>query len=156
MNLTLAQQAIQVLLVLALYAFLGAILVFLWRDDRRASFGGMVPPAAYLVLLGGPEPTSWPLTASTLIGRAADNAIPLDDSLVSAYHARISFAGGQWLLEDLGSRNGTRLNEMAVEGPVALAAGDEVHIGETRLRFSTSQSPPSSFSSLVDPRRQAD
>jgi pSer/pThr/pTyr-binding forkhead associated (FHA) protein len=85
--------------------------------------------------LNGETPEAVPLGSSNLLGRAADNAICLDDPLVSAHHARISFAGGQWLLEDLGSRNGTRVNDLMVESPIALAAGDVLTLGGITLSF---------------------
>lgn len=141
MNLAPAQQALQLLLVAALYAFLAAVLVFLWRDERRAASGAHAPPPAHLVRRGPPPQAVFPLTSSTLIGRAADNAIRLDDPLISAYHARVSFAGGQWLVEDLGSRNGTQVNEVVVEGAIVLAAGDVLRIGGTSLEFSATAPP---------------
>ncbi len=141
MSVPLAPQGLQLLLLAALYFFLGALLFFLWRDERRAAQGAIPPPAAHLVLLSDSEPALFSLTSSNLLGRAADNAIRLEDPLVSAHHARISFAGGQWLVEDLGSRNGTRVNELPVDTPIALASGDIVQLGGKALRFSSGPLP---------------
>lgn len=141
MTPTLAQQALQILFAVALYAFLAALLVFLWRDERRAAVGAMGPPPAHLLRLDGEKPAGFKLSASSLVGRAADNAIRLDDPLVSAYHARLSFVGGQWIVEDLGSRNGTQINDLPVEGPVVLATGDILRIGGIELRFSSTEPP---------------
>ncbi|HMK08411.1 MAG TPA: FHA domain-containing protein [Anaerolineales bacterium] len=131
----MAATGVQILLLASLYAFLGALLIFLWLDERRAARGAPAPPPAHLRSLAPDSTTSYPLASSTLLGRAADNAIRLDDPLVSAYHARISFAGGQWLVEDLGSRNGTQVNDLRVESPVALIFGDVLHLGGAALRF---------------------
>lgn len=151
MTPTLTQQALQILFVVALYAFLAAILVFLWRDERRAATGAMAPPPAHLLRLDGGTPAVLALGVSTLIGRAADNVIRLEDALVSAYHARLSFAGGQWLVEDLGSRNGTHVNDMPVEGPVVLATGDILRIGDIQLRFSSTAPPSEAGGGAPDP-----
>lgn len=133
--------ALQALLLAGLYAFLGAMLFFLWRDERRIARGPAAPPPAFLLRLDSPSRSAFPLGSSNLIGRAVDNAIPLDDPLVSAYHARISFAGGQWLVEDLGSRNGTRVNDLLLETPVALAPGDVLRLGGIELRFAPGLPP---------------
>jgi len=134
---------LQVLLLVALYGFLGALLIFLWQDERRAARGAPAPPPAHLRSLEGDPPSAFPLVSSNLLGRAADNVICLDDPLVSAYHARISFAGGQWLVEDLGSRNGTLVNDLRVESPIALASGDVLRVGGLSLRFDSGPPPPS-------------
>jgi len=141
MSLPLAPQGLQLLLLASLYLFLGALLYFLWRDERRAARGAAPPPPAHLALLDSSDPALFLLASSNLLGRAADNAIRLEDPLVSAHHARISYAGGQWLLEDLGSRNGTRVNELPVETPIALASGDVVQLGGKALRFSDGAPP---------------
>ncbi len=125
----------QAVLLVALYAFLGALLFFLWLDERRVAHGPAAPPPAHLVVVGGKDEQAFPLESSTLLGRAADVRIRLEDPLVSAYHARISYAGGQWLVEDLGSRNGTRVNELSLETPVALTPGDLLTVGGVSLRF---------------------
>ncbi|HKY83407.1 MAG TPA: FHA domain-containing protein [Anaerolineales bacterium] len=141
MSVPLAPQGLQLLLLATLYLFLGTLLFFLWRDERRAAQGAAPPPAAHLALLSDNEPALFSLAYSNLLGRAPDNAIRIEDPLVSAHHARISFAGGQWLVEDLGSRNGTRVNELPVDTPIALASGDIVHLGGKALRFSSGPLP---------------
>jgi len=133
---------LQVLLLVALYGFLGTLLFFLWRDERRAARGAPPPPPAHLLRLDDDPPRAFPLVSSNLLGRAADNAISLDDPLISAHHARISYAGGQWLVEDLGSRNGTLVNELRVESPIALAPGDVLKLGGLSLRFESGLVPP--------------
>jgi len=55
--------------------------------------------------------------------------------MVSAYHARISHQGGQWWLEDLGSRNGTHLNEIPVEQPLVVIFGDRIRVGRVVLQL---------------------
>jgi Nif-specific regulatory protein len=79
----------------------------------------------------------FPLAAGQayLLGRAATNRIVLKDDLCSREHAEVRFADGAWRLRDLGSLNGTRVNEVRLEGEQALLPGDEVQLGRTRLLF---------------------
>jgi predicted component of type VI protein secretion system len=69
------------------------------------------------------------------LGRSRENAIFLPDELASRVHARVHFEDGQWVLTDLDSRNGTRVNGELVDETVPLAHGQEIQIGETRMRF---------------------
>jgi pSer/pThr/pTyr-binding forkhead associated (FHA) protein len=63
------------------------------------------------------------------IGRESDNDIILKDSEISRNHARISRKGGVYVLEDLGSSNGTFVNQHRLTAPRKLVAGDEIGVG---------------------------
>src|SRR5947209_1550346 len=69
------------------------------------------------------------------LGRAATNSIVLKDDLCSRDHAEIAFSAGHWRLRDLGSLNGTRVNNVRVEGERDLAPSDEVNLGRTHFVF---------------------
>lgn len=126
--------ALRALLALALYAFLAAVVVVLWRDLRWARRQAESFPAAQLRALERPAPPApFLLREENTLGRAADNFISVDDETVSGYHARLSFLGGQWWLEDLGSRNGTRVNELVVDQPLVVTYGDVIVLGRVRL-----------------------
>jgi len=71
----------------------------------------------------------------TTIGRSPDNDIFLDDVTVSRKHAVLSQNGNEFLIEDLGSLNGTFVNRRRIESPARLESGDEVQIGKYRLSF---------------------
>jgi pSer/pThr/pTyr-binding forkhead associated (FHA) protein len=60
----------------------------------------------------------------------------LSDTTVSRRHARITRHGEAWVLEDLGSLNGTRLNGWRVSEAVELRPGDRVSFGTARYRVS--------------------
>ena len=79
----------------------------------------------------------FPLAAGQayLLGRAATNRIVLKDDLCSREHAEVRFADGAWRVRDLGSLNGTRVNEKRLDGEHTLEAGDEVQLGRSRLLF---------------------
>jgi DNA-binding winged helix-turn-helix (wHTH) protein len=66
---------------------------------------------------------------ATIIGRDESAGIVLDETTVSRRHAQITVRGGEATLEDLGSQNGTWVNESRLDGPVALADGDRVRFG---------------------------
>jgi signal transduction histidine kinase len=71
---------------------------------------------------------------SVSIGRDESSRIRLDDRSVSRNHARVSWDGERWLLEDLGSRYGTRLEGEDLAGPTPLAAGARLQFGRLDLR----------------------
>lgn len=77
-----------------------------------------------------------PVTDELTIGRAAACTLTLDDNYVSQQHASITRRGGEHLLDDLGSTNGTYVNRHRIVGPVVLKPGDRVQIGSTVLEFS--------------------
>jgi hypothetical protein len=76
-----------------------------------------------------------PRAEQTTIGRSPDNDIFLDDVTVSRKHAVLSQNGNEFLIEDLGSLNGTFVNRRRIEAPTRLESGDEVQIGKYRLSF---------------------
>jgi hypothetical protein len=63
-----------------------------------------------------------------LIGRGSDADIVLPERQVSRYHSKILYRDGRYLLEDLGSKNGTFLNGQQVNGTAAIQDGDEIQI----------------------------
>jgi pSer/pThr/pTyr-binding forkhead associated (FHA) protein len=71
---------------------------------------------------------------STVIGRGDQANLRLPDVGISRRHARIDFDGGQVVLTDLGSTNGTSVNGQRVSA-VALNPGDMVQLGTTTLTF---------------------
>lgn len=84
------------------------------------------------VMRSGPTPgVTFPLEGEQLtIGRDSTNGVAINDSEVSRKHARMMFQGGKFVLEDLGSTNGTFVNGQRLAGPVVLKAGDVVSLGE--------------------------
>jgi pSer/pThr/pTyr-binding forkhead associated (FHA) protein len=77
------------------------------------------------------------LAGATTVGRAADNAIVIDETSVSRYHAMLLVEDGEALLLDLESSNGTLVNGRPAlpDEPVRLVDGDVVTIGRVILRY---------------------
>ncbi|TLM97865.1 MAG: FHA domain-containing protein, partial [Actinobacteria bacterium] len=79
---------------------------------------------------------SWRLPAGEVkIGRDATNLVAVEDAKASREHARIRYADGVYTLSDLGSSNGTFVNERQISGQVPLSDGDMIRIGNTTLSF---------------------
>lgn len=70
-----------------------------------------------------------------VLGRGEAAEIRLDDPFASARHARVSRQAGAVVLEDLGSTNGTYLNEELLHGPAPLHHGDRVRIGDSEFSY---------------------
>ena len=91
-----------------------------------------MPGQYQLVMRSGPTPGAiFPLEGDQLmIGRDSSNAVAISDAEVSRRHSRLTFQGGKYVLEDLGSTNGTFVNGQRLAGPHVLKAGDVVALGE--------------------------
>jgi pSer/pThr/pTyr-binding forkhead associated (FHA) protein len=128
-----------------LLAFLGLLIWFLYQDVRAAERAGGVMTAGGLgvlrVLANTHEApaidSTIELSPVTSIGRHSGNSIVLDDTYVSGEHALLSWRDSQWWLEDLGSRNGTLLNDAPLTEAVVVSAGDVITIGGVRLKLET-------------------
>jgi hypothetical protein len=70
-----------------------------------------------------------------ILGRGDQAEIRLDDPFASSKHARLTHQGGVVVLEDLGSTNGTYLNEELLGGPAPLHPGDRVRIGDSEFTY---------------------
>ena len=98
-------------------------------------------PTPYLILesQGGGHV---PLTEFTNFGRAEDNTVVFNDIGVSTHHAVIRKEGAFWVVEDLGSTNGTWLNRQRVEIPTVIKDGDQLQMGAQRMRVSGFRGSP--------------
>lgn len=133
------------------------------RPARRAPYAGPPPPspaprpspaspahwqgetmiaspvvAAELAVEEGPDRGGrFSLGPNTRLGRAADNEIVLRDSQISRHHAVINFTGSEYVIADLGSANGTKVNGVRIDQPCPLRSGDVIAVGSNQLVFRT-------------------
>jgi pSer/pThr/pTyr-binding forkhead associated (FHA) protein len=124
--------ALRIAIASVLYAFLGWGLWLLWRDLRRQSrvLGAAVNPAVVMTRQGSDPAVMYRFTSPEVtIGRDTTCECRLDDPIISARHARLSFHHSQWWIEDLHSRNGTFLNDEPVRSQVVVTSGDCLRCG---------------------------
>ena len=93
-------------------------------------------PSKLVVTAGTLTGTTVQLTeAQVTLGRAPDSTIVLDDDYASNRHARLYPSNGEWMVEDLGSTNGTYLDRARVEQPMPVALGVPIRIGKTAFEL---------------------
>ncbi len=103
---------------------------------RRSEPERPAGPRTLVVTEGSLQGTTIALgQAPILIGRAPECTLVLEDDYVSGRHARFSVQQGVWVLEDLGSTNGTFLGRAKVEDPTPVEPGTPVRIGRTVLEL---------------------
>lgn len=136
-------------------AFIGLIYFFLYRVSRESvrelmTLGMVAPSTASPVLPDAasslevvqPAESSFArgtvlsLDHYTTVGRSRDNSLVIDDSFVSGTHAEIVFDGTGWWLIDLGSTNGTFLNQVPIHARTRINDGDIVQFGRVTVRAS--------------------
>ncbi len=93
-------------------------------------------PRFLVVTEGGLTGVSIDLTDQQItLGRANDATLVLNDDYASSRHARIFPQDGQWIVEDLGSTNGTYLDRQKVTRPTPVPVGVPIRIGKTVLEL---------------------
>ena len=142
------------------YALFALLFLFLWRSmrwvvrglnvDRSApalpissgppasTRGASSQPNPITVMVhadGTTKPRSMYLATNTVVGRGTECDLRLDDTFVSQEHARIFAKDGSWYVEDLGSTNGTFVNEQRLAAPAMLTSGDRIRVGTTVLEL---------------------
>ncbi len=117
----------------------------------------MTAQSFQLVMRAGPAPgKNFALSKEEIyIGRDIGNDIVINDAEVSRKHARLLLQAGQYVLEDLGSTNGSFVNDRRITGPHILTTGEVVQLGENvLLAFEASQYDPDA-TVAVSPEKMA-
>jgi pSer/pThr/pTyr-binding forkhead associated (FHA) protein len=109
-------------------------------QQRQQAAGGRQrrnAPTKLVVTEGTLTGTTVALQGQTItLGRAHDSTIVLDDDYASSRHARIyPDRDGQWIVEDLGSTNGTYLDRTRLTTPTPIALGAPIRIGKTVIEL---------------------
>src|SRR5262249_47096365 len=103
---------------------------------QRPARPGRGTPKTLLVTAGNLAGTTIELADQQItVGRAADATLVLTDDYASARHARLYPQNGEWIVEDLGSTNGTYLDRQKVTQPMPVPIGMPVRIGKTVLEL---------------------
>ncbi len=102
----------------------------------RPARAGRGSPRVLVVTAGALKGTSLDLSQQQItLGRANDATLVLNDDYASSRHARIFPQDGQWIVEDLGSTNGTYLDRQKVTRPMPVPLGMPIRIGKTVLEL---------------------
>ncbi len=112
-----------------------------------------LPPAMWQIIINGPGyfDTAYELPEGvTHLGRADENDIVLGGDLVSRRHARLVVSGDTLRIEDLGSRNGSRVNGSPLTGGTQLQPGDTISLGENTLSVRQPQQVENATTEMVD------
>jgi hypothetical protein len=129
--------ALRLLVGVSLFAFLGWVLWFLWTDLRIQTglLASRKVPHLSLLIQSAENLTQLQnfSLAEIAIGRDPACECFLNDEAVSTHHARLSHHHFQWWIEDLDSKNGTRLNSEALTSPTVVISGDKVFCGHTTI-----------------------
>ncbi len=94
-----------------------------------AGAGSVVLPSGERIIIG---------QRAVSVGRLPECTVPVPDANVSRKHCEIRPSGSGFVVVDLGSTNGTKVNGMRIQGEYVLADGDIVSVGNTHLRFEAS------------------
>jgi pSer/pThr/pTyr-binding forkhead associated (FHA) protein len=106
------------------------------KEPAKPARAARAVPQRLLVTAGSLAGTTIGLADQQItIGRADDATLVLTDDYASTRHARLFPQDGQWLVEDLGSTNGTYLDRQKVTEPTPVPIGVPIHIGKTVLEL---------------------
>src|SRR5215203_840994 len=126
---------LRIALAIALYAFLGRILLTLWQELKQQGefLSSQKKPGIHIHALmeSGRDIQHRFIQSEVTIGRDPNCDFPIIDEAISAHHARISYHHSQWWLEDLGSTNGTFIGKNQVTVPTVLITSYQYKCGGT-------------------------
>jgi len=152
---------LKLVLLVMLYLFFARVLFAVWSEVRQtANTRGIIEQPPVVPIAPAPVPerrdlkpmkgrggmpgrlvvlepkdkrgTAYTISGVIGIGREPDNTIAItDDTYLSGHHAKVSVAGGQVIVDDLASRNGTFLNGSRIADTRTLKVGDRIQIGYT-------------------------
>jgi pSer/pThr/pTyr-binding forkhead associated (FHA) protein len=137
------------------YGLFALLFLFVWRSMRWAvrgltveptpsgrrtrKAGSAVPapigPSSVVVHPPGGKARTVKIGPSMTIGRAPECELLIDDTYASSQHARIFGKNGTWYVEDLGSTNGTFVNDQKLAAPAMVQPGDKIRVGTTVLEL---------------------
>lgn len=144
MSLDVVLLILRVVIAIALYAFLGVLVILLWQDIYHSAGQtgkDKTISSAQLVVVGCDESVplelgrAYPLRPHTIIGRAPTSTIIIPDSFASTEHAHIVLRNGQWWIDDRQSRNGTTVNDITITQPVVISSGDVIGVGRVEFKM---------------------
>ncbi len=98
--------------------------------------------ASVEVIQGPDKGRSFELTGGEVIIGRGSKTVCLTDGTISRSHARMIASNGRWIIEDLGSANGTYLNGVKLKKPTGVNRGDQIRLGSSLLVFGAGKNSP--------------
>lgn len=89
------------------------------------------------------------------IGRETDNDVCVLEAGMSRYHAKVEFVEGEWVVRDMGSTNGVKINDEKIDGPRPLRHGDEFRLGNQAFRVEDESAATGSNAPVIAPQPSA-
>lgn len=133
---------LRILLSISLYGFILFLFYYLWKENRHQGnwlSNRRIPTITLDINTNdGPNRIQYFESDEITIGRDVKCNVKLSDENVSNHHARLRFHHAQWWLEDLGSKNGTTINDQPLITPVVVISGDEIKCGLNSLKITIS------------------
>lgn len=135
---------VRILMVIILYTFLGWALFTLWQDLRSQEKRKVQRIIPHVKIIPESDVMAAPFHFSSseiIIGRDSACDLSIEDPTISSRHARLYFRQDQWWLEDLGSTNGTYLNDMLLSLPTVITGADHLRIGQLLYTIQVEENP---------------
>jgi pSer/pThr/pTyr-binding forkhead associated (FHA) protein len=136
---------LRIAMVAILYLVILQVVGVSRREMRRAARGQAVSAPAsqvvgHLIVIDAGSTTLTPgsrlnIEPITTLGRAPTNTIVLESNFVSTEHTRILYRDRSLWVEDMGSRNGTFVEQQPVSQAVAVSPGSVLQVGDVRFKF---------------------
>jgi len=140
----LASRIVKFVLIAIVYSFILRVVKMVYLDisDTKRARRAVTEGMAYLKLSGRKKDMdykvydTYAVRENTFVGRARKNDICIPAPFMSAVHAKIFFADGEFYIEDLGSTNGTLVNgKYTGNYTVPLKSGDKIGFGNIKFVF---------------------
>lgn len=127
---------LRLIFVLLSYLFIGWIGYTIFKDLNGTGFSKKtitVPPITLQTIIDQEQVRKRFLIPEIIIGRDPACDFPINDDTISLRHSKLTYHHKQWWVEDLGSTNGSYLNDTFVEDPIVLTSGDQLRLGRLIL-----------------------
>lgn len=134
---------LRIILLLLAYTFIGLISYLIYSDlksnGRIGAAKAIIPPIHLQFTLNDEEIKKIYTKPEIILGRDPVSDLSLSDERISLRHCKVAYYQNQWWVEDLGSTNGTYLNNLLITSNTVLMNGDSLRLGHQEIRIKMEQ-----------------